>query len=127
MSIRRPGLVTDVQDAIAQVLKPPAARGSYAVLNTGRMHMPAVVDAIGFALEVATFVDGKLGRELGVLTAVTGNRSQMGWIGYADSLAQVEADGQTLERDPDYLAFFKRSEGLFEPGSLEQSIWQLLP
>ena len=90
------------------------------------MHMPAVVDATGFAVEIAEFVDQKLGRSVGVLTAMTGNRAGLMRLGDADSLDRVAADSQTLETDPDYLAFFKRSESLFAPGTLEQSIWQLL-
>ena len=49
------------------------------------------------------------------------------WIGFAESLDQVAKDSQTLETDPDYLAFFARSENLFVPGTLEDSIWQILP
>ena len=49
------------------------------------------------------------------------------WIAFAESLDQVAKDSQTLETDPDYLAFFARSGDLFVPGTLEDSIWQILP
>jgi len=120
-------LITSVQDTIGQVMKPPSARGAYAQVNTAMMHMPAVVDAIGFALEVAEYVDDKLGRDVGVVTAMTGNRAGLMWLGYTESLDQLATESQTLETDPGYLDFFKRSESLFVPGSLEQSIWQLMP
>ena len=120
-------MLTSVQDTIAQVLKAPAGRGGFAQVNTAMMHMPAVVDAIGFALEVAQFVDNKLGQSVGVLTAVTGNRAGLMWLSYADSLDQVGTNGQALETDPAYLDFFKRSGSVFVPGSLEQSIWQIMP
>ena len=77
-----------------------------------------------FAAEVATTVNGILGRETGLATAVTGDRSRLLWIGAADSLAQVEADNETLEASAEYLDLFKRSEGLVVPNSLEQHIWQ---
>lgn len=48
-------------------------------------------------------------------------------MGFSDSLDQAAQDSQTMESDPDYLAFFKRSESLFVPGTLEQSFWQLAP
>ena len=37
------------------------------------MHLPAVVDAVGFAIEVADFVDKTNGNATGVITTVTGN------------------------------------------------------
>jgi hypothetical protein len=120
-------VLTSVQDSIAQIIKPPAPRGSFVTVNTAMMHMPAVVDAIGFAIEVADFVEKKNGNATGVMTAVTGNRAQLAWLGFSESLEQLGADLQTLETDPDYLAFFARSETLFVPGTLEQSIWQMLP
>jgi hypothetical protein len=119
-------VTTSLQDSIAQIVKPPAPRGSFVTVNTAMMHMPAVVDAIGFAVEVADFVESKTGNATGVMTAVTGNRAQLAWVGFSESLEQLGTDLQTLETDPDYLAFFARSENLFAPGTLEQSFWQML-
>jgi hypothetical protein len=121
------GLLLNTQDTIAQVVRPPSGRGAYASTNTAMMHMPAVADAVPFAIEVAEFVSAKFGRDVGVLTAMTGNRAGLMWLSYADSLDQFAEEGQQLETDPDYLAFFKRSESLFTPGTLEQSVWQVVP
>jgi hypothetical protein len=121
------GMITEVTDSIAQVLRPPGERGAIATVNTAMMHMPAVAEAIPFALEVSDYVKAKLGNDTGVMTAVTGNRAGLAWMGFSESLDQAAKDGQTMESDPDYLAFFARSENLFVPGSLEQSFWQLLP
>ncbi len=120
-------MIVEVTDAITQVIRPPGDRGAIATVNTAMMHMPAVAEAIPFALEVSDYVKGKLGNDVGVMTAVTGNRAGLAWIGFSDSLDQAAQDGQAMESDPDYLAFFKRSEQLFVPGSLEQAYWQLLP
>jgi hypothetical protein len=120
-------MIVEINDAITQVLRPPGERGAIATVNTAMMQLPAVTEAIPFALEVSDFVKKKLGNDLGVMTAVTGNRAGLAWMGFSDSLEQAAADGQTLESDPEYLAFFARSEKLFVPGSLEQSYWQLLP
>ena len=120
------GYTSNMQDSIAQILKAPGDRGTYAQVNTVMMFMPAVADAIAFALEVAEFVDQKIDQNVGVLTAVTGNRAGLMWLGYSDSLDELAENGQTLETDPDYLAFFKSSEDKFVPGTLEQSIWQIL-
>jgi hypothetical protein len=121
------GLMTSVQDSIAQIVKAPAPRGSFVSVNTAMMHMPAVVEAMGFAIEVADFVEKKTGNATGVMTAMTGNRAGLAWLGFSESLDQLANDQQALETDPDYLAFFSRSENLFMPGTLEQGIWQMLP
>ena len=121
------GLMSGTQDTIGQVLKAPSGRGAYAVVNTAMMHMPSVAEAVPFAVEVAEFVDTKLDGEVGVLSAVSGNRAGIMWLRYADSLAQAIEQGQTLETDTGYLEFFKRSESLYVPGSLEQAFWQILP
>jgi hypothetical protein len=82
---------------------------------------------MGFAIEVADFVEKKTGSVTGVMAAMTGNRAGLAWVGFSESLDQLANDQQALETDPDYLAFFARSENLFVPGTLEQGIWQLLP
>ena len=120
-------MIVEIRDTITQVVRPPGDRGGVATVNTAMMHMPAVAEAIPFALEVSDYVKAKVGNDVGVMTAVTGNRAGLAWIGFSDSLDQAAQDGQVMESDPDYLAFFKRSEQLFVPGSLEQSFWQLLP
>ena len=119
-------LLTGSSDMILQVLKPLGDPGAYALVNTASMHMPAVTDAIGFAVEVAEFAEGKTGVSTGVVSAYTGNRSMLSWVGYASDLDEISKNSQALETDADYLEFFKRSEGLFQPGTLEQNIWQML-
>ncbi len=120
-------MLTSVQDTIGQVLRAPGDRGAYAAVSTASMHLPSVAAAIPFAIEVAEYASSKTGREVGVMAAKTGNRSGIMWASFADSLDQVMDDGQMLETDPAWLDFFKRSEGLFADGSLEDTLWQLLP
>ena len=120
-------MMTSIQDTIGQVLRAPGDRGAYAAVSVAMMHLPAVADAVPFAIEVAEFASSKTGREVGVMAAKTGNRAGIMWMSFADSLDQLMDDSQTLETDPDWLDFFKRSEGLYVPGSLEDSIWQLMP
>jgi hypothetical protein len=121
------GILSDATDTIGQVLKAPSGRGAYAVVNTANMLMPAVADAVPFALEVATYVDSQVDGDMGVVAAMTGNRSGIMWLRYVDSLNQAAEEGERLETDQGYLSFFKRSETLFVPGTLEQSIWQIMP
>lgn len=121
------GMLRSVQDTIGQILKAPGERRVYASVSMAQMHMPAVSDAIPFALEVAEFAGQKTNREVGVMAAKTGNRSGIMWVSFADDLDEMMEQSQALETDPDWLQFFKRSEGLYVPGSLEDSIWQMVP
>lgn len=120
------GMVTDVQDAIAKIIKPPGDRQNYATVNTVMMQLTAVTEAVPMALEVAEHVEQVSGNALGVLTAVTGNRAGLMWLGHSASMDDLADQADKLEADADYMAFFKRSETVFVPGTLEQSIWQML-
>jgi hypothetical protein len=117
---------TGMSDVIGQIVKPPGEPGPYALVNTAKMQLTAVGDALAFAVEVSEFIEGKTGTASGVITAFTGNQSEMFWVGYADDLQKIGSDNESLQADPDYMAFFKRSESLFVQNTLEQSIWQLL-
>ena len=120
------GLFSSATDAIGRIIKPTGEPGPLVVVNNANMHMPRIGDAVAFALEVAECVEGMTGNPAGVITAVTGDRSQLSWIGFSDSLGQLAEDSEKLEGSEDYLALFKRSEDLFVDGSLNQSIWQFI-
>jgi hypothetical protein len=120
-------MLTSVQDTIGQILKAPGERGAFASVSVASMHMPAVAQAVPFAIEVAEYAEQKTGRTVGVMAAKTGNRSGIMWATFAESLDQIMDDSQALETDPNWLEFFRRSEGLYVPGSLEDSIWQFMP
>ena len=45
-------LFTDAQDMIGKVLNPPGERGAFVEINTARIHMPAVAEAMAFCQEV---------------------------------------------------------------------------
>ncbi len=113
-------------DSIWRVLKPSAEPREIAVVNTASMYMPRVGEALAFALEVADFIDMNTEHPGGVATAVTGARSRLSWFGYGDSLDDVAEAADAIEGSEEYLALYKRAEQLFVPGSLRQSIWQLV-
>jgi hypothetical protein len=119
-------LFTHAADAIGRAIKPAGEPGPIAVVNSANMHMPRVGEAVTFALEVAEVVESLTGNAAGVITSVTGDRSQLWWIGFSDSLDDIGEQGEKLESSEEYLALFKRSEELFVPGSLAQSFWQFV-
>lgn len=114
------------EDVIGRVLAPPGDAAAYSVLNQVRMHMPRIAEAIPFGLEICEMVEDKIGLKTGLIAATTGDRSVLAFVGRLGSLDEAAETAETLEADPEYLELFKRSEGLFVDGSLEQSLWQRL-
>ena len=119
-------LFADAQDMIGKVLNPPGERGAFAWIDTVRIHMPAVQEAMAFCMEVTEFAQDRMGRGLGLLSAYTGDRSQVAFVAYGSSLDDLEAINADLEADPEFHTFYKRSEDLIVAGSAERTIWQLL-
>jgi hypothetical protein len=68
-------LITSIQNTTVYVVKASAPRSSFATANRAMMHIPAAVDAISFAFEVAEFLEQRTGNGLGAITATTGNRA----------------------------------------------------
>ena len=119
-------LFTDAQDMIGKVLNPPGERGAFVEINTARIHMPAVAEAMAFCQEVVEFAEGKTGRPLGLIAGHTGDRSQIAFVAYGDSLDHLETLSDQVEGDADFQTFYKRSEDLIVAGSAERNYWQLL-
>ena len=114
------------RDVIGRIVVPPGDRGAVAETTGARLHMPAAFAAIEFAAEAAEIAASKLGRPIGLITAMTGDMSRLMWIGYGDSLDHIAADNAKLEADDEFRELYKRSEGLLVDGSSERNMWQLL-
>jgi hypothetical protein len=119
-------LTASTHDAISKVIVPAGPPTGWLSVNTARMHMPRVVEAITFGVEICEYVTKLTGRPLGLTNATTGDRSRIFWGLYVEDLAQLEAIGDQTEGDAGYMDLFSRSAGLFVDGSLEASIWQRL-
>ena len=113
----------NAEDTLWNIRIPPGDQDAVTQVSSVRIETTRIVEAMTFAAEVATTVSGIVGRDVGLATAATGDRSRLVWVGYSSSLAPVEADGATLEANEGYLDLFKRSEGLTQPNMLEQNLW----
>lgn len=113
-----------MDDTIWNVRIPPGEPDAISQVSSVNVQLTRVVDAMTFAAEVASTVQSITGRTVGMVTAATGDRSRLVWVGYSPSLAAVQEDGEKLEANEDYLDLFKRSEGLMVPNTLQQNIWQ---
>ncbi|RMH69122.1 MAG: hypothetical protein D6683_16355 [Actinomyces sp.] len=96
----------------------------FSAVDSVRIDLAHMVDAVAFAAECREVVTSITGRPSALVTAVTGARDRLLWVGHASSLAELEQARTELEADEKYLELFKRSEGLFREGSLETVIWQ---
>ena len=119
-------LFTTAEDVIGQVLAPAGDRWAFAETTGALVHMPAAFEAIEFALEVAEYASGLMGRPIGVITAMTGDLSRIMWLGYGSDLDDLAQATATAEADAGYREFYKRSADLIVPGSAERNLWQLL-
>jgi len=111
-------------DGLWSMRMPPNEPSTYSTVNSTQIELAHIGDAMTFAAEVATTVASITGNAVGLATAVTGDRSRIVWVGYNDSLAEIEAQSDQLESNDDYMDLFKRAEGLVVPNTLEATIWR---
>jgi len=113
-----------VEDTVWKLrLAPGEERQRFTVVNQAQVVLEQVVDAMAFAADVASTIGGITGTPVGLVTAQTGDRSRILWVSYAESLAQLEEDEETVEANDEYLDLYKRSAGLIVPNTLEEHIW----
>ncbi len=112
------------EDTVWSILRPPGDPEEFTTVNAATMRITRMADTIAFALEGAEHASGVIGRDIGVLTAFTGDQARLLWVGNNASLADVQAANDQLMADADYLEMFKRSEGLFVESTLNTTIWR---
>lgn len=124
-AIRMAGhLIAEAQDTLWRVHIPAGEPEAYSTVTSVRINLTALTAASTYAAEVAATVSSISGIEVGLSTAVTGDRSRLNWVSFAPDLATIEEVGDKLEASSDYLDLFKQSEGLVVPSSLRATLWQ---
>ena len=124
MRLAAPLFTDDAQDTIWKIHMAPGEPQAYTGIFGGRVNMARLDEVATFAAEAAGIVKGVTGNEIGIATAVTGDRSRLIWVGFAPDLATMEANSDALEANDDYMALFKKGADIMVPGSLESDIWQ---
>ncbi len=115
------------EDTIWSILRPPSEPEEFTTVNAANMRVSQTADCVAFALEAAEHISSVTGNEIGVVTAFTGDQSRLLWVGNNASLAGIQETNAKLMADADYLALFKRSEGLFVESTLNSTIWRTVP
>lgn len=111
-------------DGLWNIRMPPNEQNTYSTVTSTRIELARISDAMTFAAEVATTVASITGHAVGLVSAVTGDRSRIAWVSYNESLSELEEQTDNLESNDDYMDLFKRAEGVVVPNSLESVIWR---
>lgn len=109
------------QDLLREVLygtpgEPPAV-GAVATITTATAVADRMGDALGWAVEIAQFVESTIGSPVAVLTDVYGTLGGITWIGSAADAAASDAARAKLAGNADYLKRVEGTKDLFIPGS----------
>ena len=95
----------------------PPAVGSIATITTATALVDRMVDAVGWAVDIAQHITTVTGAPLSVFTNVYGQMGEITWISARPDLASVETARATLTADADYLGRMPATKELFVPAS----------
>lgn len=114
-------ITTPGQDTLRGVLygtptEPPQV-GAVATITTATAMVDRLGDALGWAVEIAQFVEGATGSPVAVLTNEFGTLGGITWIGSVPNVAASDAARATLAGNADYLKHLSVTRDLFIPGS----------
>lgn len=114
-------ITTPGQDTLREVVygtpgEPPPV-GAVATITTATAIVERMADAVGWAVEIAQYVEGVIGTPVGVLTDVFGTMGGITWIGSQPDIAASDAARGKMGADANYLSHVARSKDLFIPGS----------
>jgi hypothetical protein len=91
--------------------------GSVAAITTARANVDRMVDAVGWAVEMAQHVERIVDRPVGALTNRAGAMGGIAWLTTAPDIATLEAGAAKLRTDASYLDAMTHTRELFIPGS----------
>ena len=83
-------------------------------------------EALGFAVQIAAFVEKIIGHKVGVSVPVGGNPFRVAWVVTLPDLATLESSFKTLQMNPEYLKQVEAAAPYFLPGAARDEIWSSL-
>ena len=107
-------VMADGEDQIGMVLRAPGERKEFASMNTGRVKSTHLAQGIEFAVNAAELCSSITGNELGLVVPVTGDRFEINFVAYADSLQGLRDNDEQLGANEEYQAMFAASQEMFE-------------
>ncbi len=116
-------LFTGAEDSLWKVRMAPGDNGPFTTVSEVKANLSQPAESLAFAAEAATTIGGIIGREVGVITGATGDRTRILFVAFSQSMAEIEDDTGKLESSEAYLDLFKRADGPLVAGHLTQNIW----
>ena len=112
---------TPGQDSLREVVYgtpgDPPPIGAVANITSATAMIEHLADAVGWAVEMAKYVEGVIGSPVGVLTDVFGTMGGVTWIGVQPDAAASDAARAKIQGDSKYLKRVAGSKDLYIPGS----------
>jgi len=107
----------DVFAEVVATVNDSGKLGTYANLVQAQVAGGKIGDAMAFAVDMLNHVGKVTGRD-GLLTrSLYGPWASMGWIMLAHSLEEIDAAGEAMAADADYISKIDKAGDLFLPGS----------
>jgi len=107
-------VMADAQDQIGMVMRPPGERKEFAAMSTGRVKNTHLAQGVEFAVGAAELCSTITGTEFGLVVPVTGDRFEINFINYADSLQGLRDLDEQLMANEEYQSMFANSTEMFE-------------
>lgn len=114
--ITTPGL-DQLGEAIYGTPGEPAGVGAVAQVTTATAIVDQMASAVGFAVDIAQFIEGVTGSPIIVLTSLYGTMGGITWIGVQPDMEAADTARDKMRAEPSYLDRVAKTKGLFIPGS----------
>jgi hypothetical protein len=85
-----------------------------------------LAEALGFAQQIAAFVEKIIGHKVGVSVPVGGNPFRVAWVVALPDLAALETSFKQLQSNPEYMKRIEAAGSYFLPGEARDEIWSSL-
>ena len=85
-----------------------------------------LAEALGFAQQIAAFVEKIIGHKVGVSVPVGGNPFRVAWVVAMPDLGELEASFKKLQMNPEYMKRVEAAGSYFLPGAARDEIWSSL-
>lgn len=95
----------------------PPPIGAVATVTTATALVDRMADAVGWGVDIATYVEGVTGGPVSVLTNAFGQMGEITWIGVQPDLEAAESAGAKMVADASYVGRLVATKDLFVPAS----------
>jgi len=106
--------MTEMQDQIGEVLRPPGERKAFAQVHRGRLKSTGVAEGTELILDLTNHVSELSGSECGLVRPVTGDQYGVTFVAHADTLQGLKDMTDTWVADEKYQELFAKGPEYFE-------------